>query len=217
MTMENPGYEGTKPTTENVQPPVTETVPNPSRRRFNRAGVGASAVVMTLASRSVLANVACTTASGFTSLNQSSRGAQAPVCNGGTPEVWMATANWPDPKNTLFSVIFGDVHPSLKVGAPITVPPGTDTGSGDKNLKLRDATIQQALFGSETPLIIKYLIAALLNADSMKNAFPTRDNVVKIFQDWNRNTSYEVMAGLRWNTDEIIKYLKATQTPGTAL
>ena len=216
MTMENSGHEGPSPQAGDKLPVTHAQVPNPSRRRFNRAGVGASAVVLTLASRSVLANVACTTASGFTSLNQSSRGEAAPVCTGATPEIWMTRSPWPVAMTTQFSLIFGSASPSLKVGAPITVAGVSDTGGGKSGLKLNDATLQQAMFGSDTNAVVKYLIAALLNARGNYNAYPTEVSVIKIFQEWQSKNYYEVSAGIRWNDADIIKYLLATQTPGTA-
>lgn len=217
MTMENSGHEGPSPQTGDRQSATHAQVPNPSRRRFNRAGVGASAVVLTLASRSVLANVACTTASGFTSLNQSSRGEAAPVCTGATPEIWMTRALWPVDKATVFSTIFGFANASLKAGPPITVAgiPETQTGGGKNGLKLDEATLLQAMFGSDTKSVVKYLIAALLNARGNYNAYPTDTSVIKIFQEWQSKGYYEVSAGIQWDDVAITKYLLATQTPGT--
>lgn len=212
MTMENPGHEETNSAADKGQPPVV-AVQNPSRRRFNRAGVGASAVVMTLASRSVLANVACTTASGFTSLNQSSRGGTPPVCNGYTPEAWLSKPadSWPIPKDSKFAGIFGSVSNTLEVGKPLNIY-GNDDGKGTPGLKLVDATLQQALFGTDTKPVVKYIIAALLNSVSL-NQFPTRESVIKIFQEWNSKMTYEPTAGVSWSENKIIEYLQATQTP----
>jgi hypothetical protein len=216
MTMENSGHEETNSAADKGQPPVAAAVPNPSRRRFNRAGVGASAVVMTLASRSVLANAACTTASGFTSLNQSSRGGTPPVCNGVTPEVWLSKPadSWPISKDLKFVGIFGSVSNTLEVGKPLKIY-GKDDGNGAPGLKLADATLQQALFGTNTKPVVKYIIAALLNSVTL-NQFPTRESVIKIFQEWNSKTTYEPTAGVSWNDDKIIEYLRATQIPSAS-
>lgn len=225
MTMENPGHEGTKPAADYAQRSVAGSVRNPSRRRFTRAGVGASAVVMTLASRSVLANMACTTASGFHSANLShtgSAGDSAIQCNGLSYQDWMNTADWHPPKTMSFTDAFGTVpRDDLIVGAPVpaTVGPASKN-SGNKvantsdTLKLKEATLHQAMFGAQTPLIIKHLIAALLNASSGKSTNPNIESVKAIFMDWNTNNSYGVTAGLRWSTDDIIEYLQYTQTNG---
>lgn len=214
MTMENSGHEETKQVAADSQPPAHADVPNPSRRRFTRMGAGASAVVMTLASRSVLANMACTTASGFTSVNQSVRRTDTPInCNGLPYTDWMATsASWPIPLTTSFATAFG--HPPK--GALETGEISTSSGLTDRNsVKLKDATLQQALFGSKTPEVVKYLIAALLNAQSGRSTYPSVLSVQAIFKDWNSNDTYEVMAGVKWDAPKIIEYLSATQTPGT--
>jgi hypothetical protein len=218
MTMENSGHEETNSAADKGQPPVAAAVPNPSRRRFTRAGVGASAVVMTLASRSVLANMACTTASGFHSANMSHQGrpGDAPImCDGLSYREWMATADWNPPKTFSFQQAFGCVpRPDLIAGAPVTGTGITDTGNGSSTLLLQDATLQQAMFGSQTPLVVKHLIAALLNASSGKSTYPTLQSVKDIFADWNVNNTYQVSAGVKWTTEDIIEYLSYTQTKG---
>lgn len=215
MTMENPGQEGPSPVANEGQPLRTASVANPSRRRFNRAGVGASAVVMTLASRSVLANMACTTASGFHSANMSHHTLDSNGnCSGLSYSEWMRTSEWSPPKTSKFADVFGMPRLDLEVGAPVGGTGIDNTGNGTAGLKLQDATLQQALFGSDTPLVIKYLIAALLNANMGKSTNPTVQSVKEIFADWNAHNSYEVTAGVRWSTEEIIEYLSYTQTPG---
>jgi hypothetical protein len=234
MTMENPGHEQTKPTVDNVQPPTAGNVPNPSRRRFNRAGVGASAVVMTLASRSVMANMTCSTPSGFHSANLShvGRSGDAPIqCRGLSYQDWMATREWIPPRSTLFVEAFGTIpREDLIVGAPTSsgfrMAPSAGTGSSSSTgslgasttssdaLKLKDATLEQAMLGSQTPLVIKHLIAALLNARTNKSTNPSVSTVLKIFADWNSRSSYEVSGGVMWSTNDIIEYLQYSQTPG---
>ena len=71
------------------------------------------------------------------------------------------------------------------------------------------------MLGSQTPLIIKHLIAALLNASTNRSTNPSIETVLKIFADWNTKNSYEVSGGFMWSTDDIIEYLQYSQTPGT--
>ena len=210
MTMENSGHEGPSPQTGDKQPATHAQVPNPSRRRFNRAGVGASAVVLTLASRSVLADVACTTASGFTSANQSSRGTP-PICNGITFEKWLTTPDWPIPKNKPFKNYFSPIDGTLEaIGSGQAVGAG-NSAAQTRPVLLVDASLFEAMSGNKTPLVVKNLVAALLNSVQL-NAYPTLDNVQKIFKEWNLNRTYEVSAGLpKWTEQDIIKYLRATQ------
>jgi hypothetical protein len=210
MTMENPGHEKMNPAVGKDQLPAAAAVLNPSRRRFTRAGVGASAVVMTLASRSVLANVACGTASGFTSVNQSARpGDDLLRCEGITYQAWIGTANWPIPKTKLVTDAFlHSVSETYETGE-ITTGSGTTTPS----VKLKKATLEQALLGSNTPEVVRYLIAALLNAHAGKSTNPSVESVQTIFKEWSNKGVYEVTRGIQWTPDDIIKYLKATQTP----
>jgi hypothetical protein len=102
-------------------------VPNPSRRRFNRAGVGASAVLLTLASRSALADTMCRSPSGFDSLQPSTGAANtAAACAGKPPSWWLQQHPWPVDKNASFSAFFGDGYPGLYAGASA----GASTNAG---------------------------------------------------------------------------------------
>ena len=253
MTMENSGHEGTNSAADKVQPP-TAAVRNPSRRRFNRAGVGVSAVVLTLASRSVLADTMCKSPSGFDSLNPSMTTAeQQNVCVGKTTSQWLLQDPWPIDKATPFASIFGNGYGNLYAGASSAASasvtaaasstPGqkwfdtfsdnpnknTSNGNGNGNgngnigkaqpinnakLHLKDATLFQALSGTETPPVVKGLIAAWLNARAKYNSFPTETNVVQIFQEWHKNGYYEVRATVKWYEADIIKYLASTNAVG---
>jgi hypothetical protein len=224
MTMGNTGHEKTKPVADNVQPLTVQNVPNPSRRRFNRAGIGASAVVMTLASRSVLANMTCSTPSGFHSANLSHQGRTGePInCSGLSYQDWIGIDQWNPPRTMSFNEAFGVIpREDLFVGAPVTAASMTTTGTGvgaatlsSNVLKLKDATLEQAMVGSQTPLVVKHLIAALLNARSNRSTNPSAETVTSIFAYWNVHNSYEVSAGIKWSTDQIIEYLRYSQTPG---
>lgn len=129
MTMENPRHEETNPTAANVQPPVADAVANPSRRRFNRAGVGASAVVLTLASRSVLADTVCKTPSGFDSLAPSMAGNKPNNCSGISVSQWLMRDLWPIAKDVPFASIFGTGYPNLYAGASSVGVAGTSSAA----------------------------------------------------------------------------------------
>ena len=260
MTMENPGHEGTKPGADNAQPPVAGSVRNPSRRRFNRAGVGASAVVLTLASRSVLADTICKTPSGFDSLAPSmAGGTKVNNCMGKPVSQWLLQDTWPIAKDAPFASIFGDGYPNLYAGASTSAAGtasaasnagkswfesfngnstagnsgnahagnngvGNDNGKGNgvvkttatasNDLLLKDATLVQALAGSRTPPVVKYLIAALLNFRAGYNSFPEDTDVVRIFQQWQKYGYYEVRAAVKWYEADITKYLASVNSVG---
>lgn len=127
MTMENSGDKKTSPATENIQPPAHASVPNPSRRRFNRAGVGASAVVLTLASRSVLADTVCKSPSGFDSLAPSMAANVQNSCSGKPVSQWLSQDLWPIAKDVPFASIFGEGYPNLYAGASSSAVAGLST------------------------------------------------------------------------------------------
>jgi hypothetical protein len=79
-------------------PDVTTPPPSDSRRRLLRGGLAAAPVVMTVASRPVLGQVACT-ASAITSINlQSSINHTCSITSGLSPEKWKTlAAQWPSP------------------------------------------------------------------------------------------------------------------------
>jgi hypothetical protein len=79
--------------------------------------VGASAVILTLASRSVLAQSVCKSPSGFISANQSAHGTEQPQCNGYTPEIWLQK-ELPILKTTSFVSVFGTFMQQIVVGQP---------------------------------------------------------------------------------------------------
>ncbi len=254
MTMGNTGHEKTKPVADNVQPPTAQNVPNPSRRRFNRYGVGASAAVLTLASRSVLADTVCKSPSGFDSLSPSMAANTQNSCSGQPVSQWLLQDLWPIAKDVSFASIFGNGYPSLYAGASSTAVTGTGTSatsagktwfepfslnsgtstpesssttsnvtknvvatsttSDNNELLLKDATLFQAMAGTRTPVVVKNLIAALLNFRAGYNSFPTDTDVVRIFQEWQKNGYYEVRATVKWFDADINKYLASTNSVG---
>lgn len=260
MTMENSGDRKTGPVTDNIQPPTQAGVRNPSRRRFNRAGVGASAVVLTLASRSVLADTVCKSPSGFDSLAPSMAANVQNSCSGRPVSQWLLQDPWPIAKDVPFASIFGPGYPGLYAGSaaatgavngttslnagkswfePFSSNPtgsasgssnsasnGNGNGNGNANgvvkassndnneLLLKDATLFQAMAGSRTPVVVKNLIAALLNFRAGYNSFPRDTDVVRIFQEWQEKGYYEVRATVKWYEPEINRYLASTNSVG---
>ena len=79
---------------------------------------------------------------------------------------------------------------------------------------LKDATLYQALAGSRTPVVVKNLIAALLNFKAGYNSFPTDTDVVRIFQEWQQKGYYEVRATVKWYEADINRYLASTNSVG---
>ena len=213
MTMENPGPEEMRLPADTKQPATLEQVPNPSRRRFNRAGVGASAVILTLASGSVLAQGACKSPSGFESGNVSGGGSQKPRCSGYTPQVWLdrgISQNLPAQRVT-FSSVFSPVSSSASVGKPVAGASGS-SATNQGNVKLDVATLFQVLGGDAAAPVLKSLVAAYLNLSQGLNDFPTDLEIRQIYKEWTQKGTYAPMAGVTWDSVQIVNYLNATQT-----
>jgi len=190
----NPGKAG--------EPPNTRAVPSPGRRRLLQAGIASAPVVMTVASRPVLA-AGCDSPSGFTSLSQSHPGPG--TCTGKGPISWTSNKdNWPPPYNSgpdadpKFSVLFG----SAVTGVPSFNP--------DKKLSYVMAQPTTAPWG-----LAQYIIAAYFNA--LSGAYGTSTllsttTVINIWSDYSKSGdgTYSPRAGATWSYLEIVAYLKST-------
>lgn len=206
------------------------------RRRLAKAGLGAGALIVTMASRSAL-GCECRSPSGFTSGNLSQHGTPPP-CNGRTPGYW-------GEKN---SYGYDCQHPA---GDWLTA--GRCPGVCDDANKCNDWTqwhdqspnyvankfkddfkcdgylghLKQYTEGGNTRYFSlmqvihlpgnmdhdqlgAHLCAALLNALSGKNAFPTAEQVKRIAYEYDTLGYYEPTAGIRWGAADIVNYLKST-------
>ena len=220
MTMENSGHEETGRRPESGQSTTSPQVRNPSRRRFTRAGVGASAVILTLTSRSALAQVTCNSPSGFASANLSQHNHQTANCDGVTAASWLdPNRKWPIPKETRFIDIFGSSSLMFRTGSPqkfydafpSRVDKKDQPASLAKSSSLDEATLYEALNGSETPEVVKFIIAAYLNFKARLNSYPTDLQAIAIFKEWQAKGIYTPSAGIKWSEDDIIGYLGSTQ------
>lgn len=220
MTMENSGHEETGRQPENGAATTPPQVRNPSRRRFTRAGVGASAVILTLTSRSALAQVACKSPSGFASANLSQHNSETVMCEGVTAASWLdPNRQWPVSRDTRFIDIFGSSSLMFRTGTPQkfydAFPSRVDkkdvSPSQAKSTSLDEATLYEALNGSETPAVVKSIIAAYLNYLAKLNTYPTDQQAIAIFKEWQANGIYTPSAGIKWSEDDILSYLGATQ------
>nr|WP_217344903.1 hypothetical protein [Noviherbaspirillum sp. L7-7A]MBV0879099.1 hypothetical protein [Noviherbaspirillum sp. L7-7A] len=221
MTMENSGHEETGRQPQNGEATTPPQVRNPSRRRFTRAGVGASAVILTLTSRSVLAQTACKSPSGFASANLSQHNQDAVACDGVAAANWLdPNRQWPVPKETRFIDVFGSSSLMFRTGTPQkfydAFPSRVDKkdlppGQAAKSTSLDEATLYEALNGGETPGVVKSLIAAYLNFKAGLNSHPTDLQAIAIFKEWQANGIYTPSAGIKWSEDDIMNYLGSTQ------
>ncbi len=212
---------GSDPHTTQEINPQPNTQLDASRRRLMGAGFGVSAI-FTLASQPVLA-ATCVTASAAASGNLSHHGT-TPVCQGRTPSFWKQSGNsWPtgydqgkcsgpncsaSPENwtggTQFSNIFGEP------------PRGSTLKVKGASLSLNQIMVMNGkpYQGATDPDgLSAYIVAALLNAASER----TKDvlsvkTVIGIWNEWVTKGYFEPTAGVKWDSKQIVTYLKTTMS-----
>lgn len=163
-----------------------------SRRRFTTAGVAASGVILTLASRSVMASDKCPQSpSGFASGNQSSYGPGTNCTYGRSPGYWKNKEGWPVSTETLFQA-----HFNCSYGSPY------------RGHKLLDILSPQQF---DKDKIGMHLSAALLNAKKGWTPYLTESQIKAMFTEWQSTGGYTPSAGVKpWSAAEIVEYLKST-------
>ena len=170
-----------------------------ARRRFGRAGLGASGVIMTLASQPGMATTVCRPPSGFLSGTWASNHPKATWCYGAKPTDWCANkSQWYAYARTDYSKQFYRVFACTGNTQSLRLYTLYQIVAGECSTKDRDE-------------VAKYIVAALLNARAGTTPVLTEE---KIFQIWNEYTSslkYTPTAGAKaWNGKEIVNYLKST-------
>jgi hypothetical protein len=163
---------------------------NASRRRFGKAGLAASGVILTLTSRSALGHTLCHTApSGFVSGNVSSQ--PDATGEGYSPGYWKNHSNWPISLTTLFSQAFPLHHHSPYTGATF----------------LELLTPQHF----DVAKLGMHLVAAYLNAEAGLTPFLTTQTLENMFSEWQANGYYIPSGNIHWDAGQIVTYLSATQ------
>jgi len=170
-----------------------------ARRRFARAGVGGSGIIMTLASAPGMATTVCRPPSGFLSGTWASNHPQAQSCYGGKPADWTAykdkwVAYARTDSATLFSRVFACTGNTLglKDYSLYQIVSG-DTGSNDRNE------------------VAKYIVTALLNARANATPVLTEAKVFAIWNEYTQKLSFTPNAGAKaWTGADIVTYLKST-------
>jgi hypothetical protein len=203
---------------------LPESVPNPSkgpdpllsadqaaRRRLLRGGLGAAPVVLTVASRPVMAATgACTTASAFGSIN-ASRPKNVTSCGGCKPDYWKNSLNyasWPAghcataKKVATDKLYFNEIFGSSPYSATTTLLQVLQTTGTGRDAVARHC-VAAVLNGAKglTP-------AAVLSAQTAKN----------VWSSFVTRGYYEPTAGIRWfadsstpaGTGSIVQWLTST-------
>lgn len=161
-----------------------------SRRRI--AALGVSGVVMTVASNHAMANLVCKSPSGALSGNLNSQSPNV-SCEGRSPGYWKEhPEQWP-----------AEVKTSDRFGAIFAC-----------HGRLANATCMEVLQKHEADKqnVGMHLMATYLNVASGRINFLTRQAVLDIWAEWDRNRSYTPAVGATpWTGDELTNYLSSTQ------
>ncbi len=166
-----------------------------SRRRFTKAGLAASGVILSLASKPGMACEICASPSGSLSGGLASHHGPAPTCAGLTPGYWKNHTSWPGGVScsTPFRDVF-HVNSSRSIYySPTLLQVLTPQDFND-----------QSGFGS-------HLVACYLNVRGGLSSFLTVATLQSIFQEWQSTGHYTPSAGVQWDITQIVTYLSGTQ------
>lgn len=211
-----------------MAPPVAAEATTPaawSRRRFTRAGLGASGgVIMTLASQPGMACV-CKSPSGSLSNGLNSRNPKSNSCSGGsTPATWASNSNWPCGSTVTFGSLFSCTSgtyaqyrdfplKNLLIGGK-TYADGTPVPASPTKDQQK-LTVYDASFDANNANLGQYLAAAYLNAAAGKTPFLKVAAVQSLWNEWIQTGGaaggyYTPQVGTRWDATHIKNYLKST-------
>ncbi|NHZ43617.1 hypothetical protein [Massilia aquatica] len=202
---------------EPAAPPASLSASGNARRRFTRAGLGASGVLMTLASQPGMAATVCASPSGSLSngLQSSHRPDNPLTCGGSSPGFYANNlSGWPsNPAPTRkFKDVF-TVNASQAMLGELTLAEVFKT-SGNKN----GGKGGKGPFKSEDldpHNVASHVLAAYLNIQSKRSTVLTETQLRAIWHEYQFNGGgkvgyYSPTAGVKWYGDDIVAYLKTT-------
>lgn len=166
-----------------------------SRRRFAKAGVGATGVILTLTSQPGMACSVCTTPSGSLSGGLKSYHGPKPICMGKPPSHWCSTG-------------YGS-NPLKKYGADFTCR-YTSNRDCDYPKVLACKTQNGQDTTSPRCRVAQYCAAALLNVQAGYSTFLTDKIIKTIWTEFDKNLCYKPTATTTWYVDDICNYLRRT-------
>ncbi|MES2900234.1 MAG: hypothetical protein V4723_10925 [Pseudomonadota bacterium] len=161
-----------------------------SRRRM--AGLGASGVLMTLASNNAMAALVCKSPSGALSGSLTSQAPTTETCQGRVPDYWKANpASWP-----------GDVSPTEKFGRFFPSQPPLS------NLTLLEILNRHA---ADRHKVAEHIVATYLNVITGRIGFLTAEMVVSMWSEYETTRQFVPAKGATpWNGSQLVYYLKST-------
>jgi len=169
----------------------------PARRRFTRAALAASGVLLTVKSTPGMAAQVCTSPSGSLSNRFASHHTVVPNCQGRSPGYWK-NHNWNgtgiDKATALFSSVFPCPPKDAQTFALVKMVDILKHKDYDKDN------------------VGMHMAASLLNARAGLNAIPTEAQLIKIWTDYRANNVYLPSPGnpnIVWDGADIVDYLKS--------
>ena len=182
-----------------------------SRRGFTKSGLALSGVILTLASRPVMA-CTCQSPSGFISGNVSASGTP-PQCYGLSPGYWKNHPEaWPSPyKAGTCSSGCGQAANWTTVGATMFAAVFNCSNHGAIYANYTMFQVVRLGGGSVDPQELgAHIVAALLNARKGLTPVLTEAQVINMFNEWNQRRYFEPTAGVKWDGEEIVDYIQST-------
>ncbi len=165
-----------------------------SRRRFTRAGLGATGVLLTLNSQPGLAaDLVCTAPSNALSGGLQSRQPQAGRCDGRSPGFWK-NHDWPPGVEREWS--FDRVYPCI----------GTYRETYGE-VSCYDILKHKKF---DTANLGMHLMASYLNAMDGRTPFLPVDTLLEMWNQWQMRGYYTPAPDVQWNAADIVIYLQGT-------
>jgi hypothetical protein len=196
--LENPG-EGKLPATSDI--PAGLSARGAARRRFARAGAGASAgAIITLASQPAMATLVCTSPSAAISGNLSKHN-QTLACNGLSPGYWKNHHSAWRSAYTNGTSLFKLTFPTTSRCSQLNVYSCFD---------IVDPT--KVINGHDPQNVAMHIMATLLNVRSKKIGFLTEAQVLAIWNSFAATGAYKPTSTIAWNGTQIVNYLKSTMS-----
>ena len=196
-------------------PPQDDTarLPSADRRRWLKAGLSTTPVLMTVASRPVLAEIACKSPSNAVSSFASAPGMLV-SCYGLEPDAWAESGNtrarrgdtlarssgWPGPYGP--DSLFNDYFVPTLNGKPTFLDV-----LGHRNIPHVTDDIH---------MVARYVTTALLNhaAGKVPGTVLSETAIRTIWSEYARTGSFAPTRGVSWSATEIVEYLKSTMPGG---
>jgi hypothetical protein len=202
------------------------TPPSADRRRWLKAGLSTTPVLMTVASRPVLAQAPGLTPSAFMSGRAS--GPTGAECAGRSPLAWSSSDDWPSPYVPGKTAQKDEDKQSKDTRQAF----GTLSSAGDQATRFNDyfepnlksnATFSDVLGYGNIPhaseavhTVARYVTAALLNnaAGTVPNTVLSQSTILAIWSEYANTGSFAPTRGVSWTANEIVEYLESTMTGG---